>query len=68
MRILAKRCLSLAIATGAALALWTLAAAHGYAWQTLWLPAALIGAAWPRDGTPTIHRCLTRLRKRQAKP
>ena len=53
MRILAKRWLPLAIATSAALALWALAAAHGYAWQTIWLPAAVAGAAWPRDRTLT---------------
>ena len=64
MHILAKRWLPLAIATSAALALWALAAAHGYAWQTIWLPAAVAGAAWPRDRILTLHHCLGRLRER----
>jgi len=69
MHILAKGWLPLSVATSAALALWVLAAAHGYAWQTIWLPAALAGAAWPRDRTLTLHSCLTRLRERRnAKP
>lgn len=33
--------------TCAALVLLALAAAHGYAWQMIWLPAAVAGAAWP---------------------
>jgi hypothetical protein len=67
--ILAKGWLPLAIATSAALALWALAAAHGYAWQTIWLPAAVAGAAWPRDRTLTLGRCLHQLRERRdAKP
>ena len=53
-----KRWLPLAIATSAGLALWALAAAHGYAWQTIWLPAAVAGVAWPRDRTLTLGRCL----------
>ncbi len=57
MHILAKRWLPLAIASSAALALWALAAAHGYAWQTIWLPATVAGAAWPRDRTLTLRRC-----------
>jgi hypothetical protein len=65
MHILGKGWLPLAIATSAALALCALAAAHGYAWQTIWLPAAVAGAAWPRDRKPTLHRCFSRLRKRR---
>jgi hypothetical protein len=63
MHILANRWLPLAIATSAALALWALAVAHGYAWQTILLPAAVAGAAWPRDRILT-HHCLGRLRER----
>jgi hypothetical protein len=48
MHILSKRWLPLVIATTAALALWALAAAHSYAWQAIWLPAAVAAAAWPR--------------------
>ena len=46
-----NRWLPLAFTTGAALALWALAAANGYAWQLIWLPAAVAGAAWPRHRT-----------------
>ena len=51
MRIHGNRWLLLALSTSAALALWALGAAHGYAWQMIWLPAAVAGAAWPRDNT-----------------
>jgi hypothetical protein len=37
-----------AIVTAIAIAIWALAALHGYAWQMLWLPAVIAGAAWPR--------------------
>ena len=36
-----NRWLPLALATTPALALWAFAAAHGYAWQLLWLPGAV---------------------------
>jgi hypothetical protein len=48
MHVLANRWLPLAVSTSVTLALWALAAAHGYGWQMLWLPAAVAGAAWPR--------------------
>jgi hypothetical protein len=35
------------VLTGLALGIWVLSAVHGYAWQMLWLPAAISGAAWP---------------------
>jgi hypothetical protein len=63
MHILAKRWLPLVIATSAAFSLWALAAAHGYAWQTIWLPGAVAGAAWPRARIVTLHHCLGRLRE-----
>jgi len=65
MHVITKSWLALTIATSAALALWGFAATHGYAWQTVWLPAAVVGAAWPRDHKPTLHRCIARLRKRR---
>ena len=61
--MLGNRWLPLGIATGAALALWALAAAKGYAWQLIWLPAAVAGAAWPRHHTRTLDKCLRRLRR-----
>lgn len=65
MHIVGKRWRPLAIATSAALVLWGLAAAHGYAWQTIWLPAAVAAAAWPRDRTLKLHRCHRQLRERR---
>jgi hypothetical protein len=53
MHLLAKRWRPLAIATSVALALWALAAGHGYAWETIWLAAAVAGAAWPGNRTLT---------------
>ena len=61
--MLGNRWLPLAFTTGAALALWALAAANGYAWQLIWLPAAVAGAAWPRHHTRTLHNCLRRRRR-----
>jgi hypothetical protein len=61
--VLGNRWLPLALTTGAALALWALAAANGYAWQLIWLPATVAGAAWPRHSTRTLNNCLHRLRR-----
>ena len=61
--MLGNRWLPLALTTGAALALWALAAANGYAWRLIWLPAAVAGAAWPRHRTRTLDNCLRRLRR-----
>lgn len=47
IRITAHPWLRLAVTTGVALAVWGLAAAHGYGWSTIWLPAVVAGAAWP---------------------
>jgi len=51
----------------AALAVWALAAAHGYAWQMLWLPGAVAGAAWPRHHTRTLE-CLRQARRGRDRP
>jgi hypothetical protein len=51
--------------TFAALVLWALAAAHGYGWQMIWLPAAVAGAAWPHNHKRTLEDCLRRLRRRR---
>jgi hypothetical protein len=54
--------------TGAALLLWALAAAHGDAWQMIWLPAAIAGATWPHHNKRTLEHCLRRLRRRRDRP
>lgn len=53
------------LGASSALALWALAAARGYAWQTLWLPAAVAGAAWPRRRQTIPTDCLRRLPQRR---
>jgi len=64
MHTVGKRWLPHAVATSAALAVWAVAAAHGDGWQTIWLPAAVAGAAWPRAArTLTLGRCLHELRQ-----
>lgn len=60
-REFSKRWLRFASVTAIAVALWALAAVHGYAWQMIWLPAAAAGAAWPSHGTDTRDQCLRRL-------
>jgi hypothetical protein len=55
-----KRWLPFAVLTGAAIALWVIGAQHGYAWQLVWLPAAMAGATWPTD-RKTRDRCARRL-------
>ena len=64
MHMLDKRWLPLAVTTSVAVSLWAVAAAHGYGWQMLWLPAAVVGATWPK-GTRTLEYCLRRLRQRR---
>ena len=44
-----------ALLTVIAVAIWALAAVHGYAWQMLWLPAVIAGAAWPGHGKRRPH-------------
>ena len=65
IRELNKRWLQFAAATSAGLALWGLAAAHGYGWQMIWLPAAAAGATWPTQRTRTLDQCLRRLLRRR---
>lgn len=62
------RWLPFGVVTGAALGLWALAAAHGYAWEMIWLPAAVAGAAWPRRTTQAVLQCLSRVRRDTARP
>jgi hypothetical protein len=56
-RTLFHRWLPFAVATGTALALWGLAAAHGHGWVMIWLPASVAGAAWPRRNGQTRDGC-----------
>jgi hypothetical protein len=49
------------IASAGGAALFGIAAVNGYAWETLWVPAAMVGAAWPADSAP--RRCRARLRR-----
>jgi hypothetical protein len=46
------------------IAILGLATANGHAFEMLWLPAVLVGAAWPTDGSRTLRRCLRRTRER----
>lgn len=62
MHIRNNRWLPLVLSSSAALGLWTLAAARGYGWQMVWLPAAVAGAAWPRARQTNFADCLHRLR------
>ena len=61
MRVLGNRWLPFAVTTGGGLAIWALAAAHGYAWQLLWLPAVMAGTTWPASGKRTFKYCVQRL-------
>jgi len=63
MRVLGNRWLPLALTISAALGIWAIAAAHGYAWQMIWLPAAVAGAAWPRGRKRPLGHCLRRTRR-----
>jgi hypothetical protein len=60
-RALVRRWLPFAVATGGALTLWGLAAAQGYGWAMIWLPAAVAGAAWPRRDPPPYAECRRRV-------
>jgi hypothetical protein len=43
-------------------AIFGLAAANGQAWETVWLPAVMLGAAWPHGVDGGLRRCLRHLR------
>jgi hypothetical protein len=62
MDVRSNRWLPLVVTTTVALALWALAAARGYGWQMIWLPAPVAGAGWPRRDK-TFADCLRRLRR-----
>ena len=49
--------LPFAVVSDIAVAVWGLAAAHGYAWEMIWLPAAVAGAAWPAHRRRQRGRC-----------
>jgi hypothetical protein len=46
------------------IAILGLAAANDHAFEMLWLPAVLAGAAWSTDRSRTLRRCLRRTRER----
>ena len=62
MHVRKNRWLPLVLTSSAALALWPVAAARGYGWQMVWLPAAVAGAAWARTRQMPLAGCLRRLR------
>jgi hypothetical protein len=66
-RILVHRWLPLTVATTTALALWGLAAVHGYGWAMIWLPAAVAGAAWPKQGKRSFDDCRSWGRERRGR-
>ena len=39
--------LPFALVTTLAVAIWVVAATQGHAWEMIWLPAVVAGAAWP---------------------
>jgi hypothetical protein len=51
----------LLIAAALSLGIWAIAAAQGYGWELLWLPAVVTGAAWP--GRSRLGDCRRRLRR-----
>jgi hypothetical protein len=66
IRIAAHPWLRLAVTTGAGLAVWGLAAAHGYGWSTIWLPAVVAGAAWP-PSRRTRDQCRSQAHERRSR-
>jgi hypothetical protein len=68
MRTGSHRWVPFGVLTGAALGLWILAAAHGYAWEMIWLPAAIAGAAWPRRPRQDVRQCLRRVQRDAGQP
>jgi len=67
MRVPNHRWLRFAITSGLALAVWGLAAAHGYGWAMIWLPAMVAGAAWPRQSKRTLDQCRMRVLGRHSR-
>ena len=67
MRVPNHRWLRFAITSGLALAVWGLAAAHGYGWAMIWLPAVVAGAAWPRQSKRTLDQCRMRVLGRHSR-
>ena len=63
MPVFGNRWYHFAFATAAALSIWAFGALRGYAWQMIWLPAAVAGAAWPRPAGPPLRKCVRRLRR-----
>lgn len=65
-RDLVHRWLPFSAVSATALAVWGLAAVHGYGWPMIWLPAAVAGAAWPRRRTRlSANQCRGRMTDRR---
>jgi hypothetical protein len=62
MHVGITRWVPFAILAGLALGIWVLSAMEGYAWQMLWLPAVIAGAAWPAH----VGRTRCRLRRHRS--
>jgi hypothetical protein len=58
------RALAFALGVG----IYALAAVNGYAWEMLWLPAVMVGAAWPEERNGSVRNCLRRLLGRHQSP
>ena len=58
------RALAFALGVG----IYALAAANGYAWDVLWLPAVMVGAAWPYRPDGRLKSCLRQLLGRRQSP
>lgn len=56
----------LLIAAALGLGIWAVAAAQGYGWDLLWLPAVVTGAAWPSN--VSLSACRRRLRRATSVP
>jgi hypothetical protein len=50
------------VAAGAGSAIFALSALHGGGLSMIWLPAVMLGVAWP-SSTRTLSSCLRRLRR-----
>jgi hypothetical protein len=56
-----------AVVSAIGLGVYAVAAANGYAWEMLWLPAVTVGAAWPHEPDSRLKTCLRQLRHAREK-
>jgi hypothetical protein len=50
-----------AVAFALGFGIFTPAAVNGYTWEMLWLPAVMVGAAWPYRPDGRLKGCLWQL-------